>query len=357
MKNIKIAFLHNTLKHYRRDLFINLSNNFYIDFAFLKKINNEDKLNLIHVSELWKRKYHLIVTGIYPEFEYAPKVLVTLLIFKIKNVPIIGWSEFWNWPKVNFSDKVRHILYYIYFFLALKFLDGLIVPSRKSFDYFYKIGFSSKPIFIIPNTTDMHPPDELRTKRLKDMLKLKGKKVILYLARVDRQKGLEYLIKAYAKLQRERNDVFLLIGGKIEPKYKKKIDYICNILHINDYKFIGYVPNQVKNLYFNLCDVYVLPSLYDPFAITVVEAMMCGKPIIVSKGVGASDLIINEYNGFIVNVADEEELYLALKKALDPSIARKIGKRALLTFHKKASIEVVTNNFIWLINKMSLKCH
>jgi len=75
-----------------------------------------------------------------------------------------------------------------------------------------------------------------------------------------------------------------------------------------------YIPEEEKASYLKAADIFILPSLRDPWGLTINEAMVCEKPIITTWDVGAKELVRD--NGIVVPSGDEEKLYEAMRDLL-----------------------------------------
>ena len=127
----------------------------------------------------------------------------------------------------------------------------------------------------------------------------------VYVGRVNQQKGFHYLIKAISDLK-EDNFIFRIIGA-----YNDKYEMVNDLP--GSCKLIGHIPkNGVYNIYENT-DVMIFPSLADGFGLVVLEALSFGIPVICSRNAGASDLIVDGFNGFLVDAGDE----VAIKNKLN----------------------------------------
>ncbi|MBI2105986.1 glycosyltransferase family 4 protein [Candidatus Woesearchaeota archaeon] len=157
-------------------------------------------------------------------------------------------------------------------------------------------------------------------------------------------KGLDILVKAFAKLEKERNDVFLLICG--DGPFKVEIKKLIQELNIKNIHFEDKIISPYeKGFYYSICDVFVLPSTFrdydaDCWGVVLNEAMSLGKPVISTDATGgAHDLIKQGINGFMVKEKDIEGLYNSLRKILsDKRLKEKMGKE---------SKKIIENNFTY----------
>jgi len=127
--------------------------------------------------------------------------------------------------------------------------------------------------------------DEIR-KRIRDRYKIDGnEKVILYVGAEQPRKNLDTLIKAFYKLKKKMPETRLI---KIGPPYwkgarKKLLDLILSLNLQKDVIFINFVPEEDLPIFYNIADLFVLPSYYEGFGQPPLEAMACGCPIITTN--------------------------------------------------------------------------
>jgi glycogen(starch) synthase len=129
-----------------------------------------------------------------------------------------------------------------------------------------------------------------------------GKKVVLFLGRVTLQKGPDYFLDAAAKVLRKEKNVRFVLAGKgdmLHAMIEKSIS-----LGIADHVvFTGHAQN-IERLY-RSANLYVMPSVSEPFGITALEALSSGTPLIISKQSGVSEVVSH---CFKVDFWDTDEL-------------------------------------------------
>lgn len=141
--------------------------------------------------------------------------------------------------------------------------------------------------------------------------------VFLYTGRIVPEKGVKELILAFNKISNS-NKLKLLIVGDISCKNNKNKKYINEIkniakLHSHNIIFAGYVDYENIQKYYYLANVGVIPSIWEePFALTVIENLASGNPVIVSKSGGMPEIvndkcaiIVNKDENYIDNLAKE----------------------------------------------------
>lgn len=118
------------------------------------------------------------------------------------------------------------------------------------------------------------------------------KKIVLYLGRLSMHKGPDYFIKAAKKVLEHRDDILFVMAGSGEL-LPKMIDLACSLGIGDKILFTGRLKDrEVKKIY-EAADLYVLPSVSEPFGITALEAASNGVPVITSKNAGVREVLTN----------------------------------------------------------------
>ena len=117
-------------------------------------------------------------------------------------------------------------------------------------------------------------------------------KVVTFLGRLTYQKGPEYFIEAAQKvLQKQKNVKFIMAGsGDMKDKIVRKVN---NLGIADQVSFPGFLNHDGINELFNRTDVFVMPSVSEPFGLSSLEALQCKVPVIMSKQSGVSEVIKN----------------------------------------------------------------
>lgn len=181
-----------------------------------------------------------------------------------------------------------------------------------------------------------------------------GKQVIFFLSRLDRfhrYKGLEYLLRAIRKIK-DKFPVQLNIGGEGELMEYYKI--LAKEYGIQDFvTFLGAVQDEQLVEYYNLCDVFVLPSIsaaQEGFGLAALEAMACKKPIIVTEIVGVAEEVKINNSGLVVKSGNVDELSQALEYLLShKDKAGEMGESAYAAVRNKYTwerhVDIVENEY------------
>lgn len=364
MKN-KILFIHNKCPVYRKPIFNMLTKEYGVSFIFtgekkVEGLNSETRtLNRYGfgrfavapglIPKVLLGKYDLLVL---PPMDSPGELIDNIFCFvfaKLRAKPYMVWSERWNWKKTNVS-LIKKIYFAfdrkIFGFISRNAAACATSGGMKQKEYFLSLGVRGDKILIIPYTTSAEDmSDAGDPEKIREELKVGNKKIILYVGRLIKRKGLNYLIDAFGRLRKERGDVCLLVVGG-EGFYGKSYEGSFTLQELGqqgkeqglkmgeDIFFMGDVEHKDLGKYYKLCDVFVLPGVTDviaePWGLVLNEAMIFGKPIVSTDAVGAAyDLIKDGLNGFMVPERDHEALYKGIKKILsDDKLEKTMGEES-----------------------------
>jgi len=153
-----------------------------------------------------------------------------------------------------------------------------------------------------------------------------GKKVILFLGRVNFKKGLDILARAFGQIGRARNDTILMIAGPDHEGYGARVrGWLQDEGVVDKAIFTGMLVRERKEAVLAGASTFALSSYTENFGIAVVEAMAAGIPVVISRAVNISETVRSFEAGIVVG-DDPEELASALKQLLDdPTFAQRTG--------------------------------
>ncbi len=306
-------------------------------------IDNHTNTAIGLIKQLAINKYDIIIDS----FVFIEGI-IPFIFAKLKRKSIIFWTEDWGWVRQS-TLKRRFIVQLEN--LILNKSDALLVPGSRHKDYFMSRNIPAEKIFIMPNVSNISFfNDDLSNKQDFALRKLPNERIILYVGRLDKRKGLSYLLEAFSKLKKEHSHVKLVIIGKGD--YQNELENLAKKLDCHrDVQFVGYVDDKYLPLYYDICDIFVVPSINygmaDPWVLTVNEAMFFGKPVIVTDAVGAAfDMITSGENGFIVPEKNSDALGDAIKKLLlNPDLQIRMGNESKHIINEKFRYINMINGF------------
>ena len=139
-------------------------------------------------------------------------------------------------------------------------------------------------------------------------------KYIFSLCSLGKRKNLEFAIRNFFTFIKNNNidDLKLVLGGSIWPKYKKELDSIINKYDSSKIILAGYIEEQELAKYYTNALCFIYPSLYEGFGLPVLEAMQCGCPVITSNISSLPEVIGDA--GIQINPKNDDELISAYEK-------------------------------------------
>jgi phosphatidylinositol alpha-mannosyltransferase len=202
-------------------------------------------------------------------------------------------------------------------------LDGRIAVSSVAMQYVNK--YFPAEYTIIPNGIDTHHFNNSVApfEQFED-----GKINILFVGRLEKRKGFDYLWKAYRLVKQEYTDVRLIQVGpgiRLRNKYQKRI----RRAGLSDVVFTGYATYDDLPRYYKTADIVCFPNTgWESFGVVLLEAMSVGKPIIASAINGFTSVLTDGVEGITVPPRNVEKLAEALLQLIrDESLRRQMGAR------------------------------
>ena len=169
-------------------------------------------------------------------------------------------------------------------------------------------------------------PDPKLLQRFRRALAGDEERLVLYVGRLDPEKGVEVLLQAFAAVLAERLRARLVLAGsgKLEEELRKKS---ASLGVDKSTVFAGYVQGETLNYLYRCADVLAVPSLYEPFGIVALEGMICGTPVVASDTGGLSEILRSSGDGVLVKPGSIADWFRALIAILsDAEARRKIGE-------------------------------
>ena len=267
----------------------------------IKAVLNEEKFDIIHLHE-----------------PFMPMLCTAVLRFS--NTANVGtFHAVHGKPGYNFGRPISTIMLK----RRAHKLDGKTAVSKPAMEFARKHvpGYYT----IIPNGVDLDhfspnvsPIDEF----------CDGKVNILFVGRLEKRKGVSYLLKAYKRVKQEIPNSRLIIvgpGTRLRGKYERQVKRSG----LKDVVFVGYVSYDELPRYYETADIFCAPAIgWESFGIILLEAMAMGKPIVASNIDGYASLVTHGVEGLLVPPKDEEMLAQALITLMaNESLRQEMGAR------------------------------
>jgi len=291
--------------------------------------NNLKRFDLVHLHEY--RSFQNIVIHHYASRYHSPYVLQA------------HGSLLPSGAKPRFKKLFDSVFGYN----LLNDTSKLIALNQEESKQYQQMGLLKEKISIIPNGLDFSAYRQLpRQESFKKKFGIaKDKKIILFMGRINWTKGVLVLVKAQAYLMRNLkfHDSILAIVGP-DNGCLNETQTLANSLGIKDSViFTGPLYGQDKLAAYVDADVCVLPSTYEAFPMTLLEACACGKPIIASKISTLQDFV-NQAGGFFFELQNSQQLAMRLLEILsDSKGAARMGIKGKAFVEANFSIEKVVD--------------
>jgi glycosyltransferase involved in cell wall biosynthesis len=218
--------------------------------------------------------------------------------------------------------------------------DHFFLVSSTYLGLMAELGVADPPATVLPMGVDCARFAVRRTAddgaEVRARLGLAGKRVILFVGRLEEKKGLPYLAEAFCRLQAERPEVHLVVVGAgtyEEALRRHAAEHHCE----SRVTLCGRVDNQEIPGYYKAADVLACPSIVDStgetegMPVVLLEAMASGRPVVATRVSGIPDVVKDGINGLLVEPCDAAALEAALARSLDEGVAPRLAEGALAT--------------------------
>jgi glycosyltransferase involved in cell wall biosynthesis len=306
---------------------------------FLPAIRNKNKLSFWNplnyglLRTLRKHKFDVIwLHG------WSYWTNITAIVFaKLLGIKVFVRGE--STLHIKQDNKIKQLIKNMFMFTLKTMADGFLAIGAWNREFYLHYGVDPKKIHLMPYAVDnefFQSKNILagaKKEELKSSLGLqKGRPIILYASKMTERKLAIDLLEAYSRFSedgiKEPLPYLLFIG---DGEMKNTLENRVEKFGWKSVKFLGFKNQTELPAYYNLCDVFVLPSWNEPWGLVINEVMNSAKAVIVSDQVGCGpDLVRNGENGYIFKAGNVEDLFSVLKKTLEDSDRlQKMGRKSL----------------------------
>ncbi|MBV9327905.1 MAG: glycosyltransferase [Chloroflexi bacterium] len=190
------------------------------------------------------------------------------------------------------------------------------------------------PIVVIPGGVDLDRFRPLPRRTARAQLGLAAKhKVVLFVGRIQRLKGLEVLLRAFAQLG-DLDARLLIVGGRPgtgpESREITRLQHLASRLGVAERtQFLGALAHEELPTYYSAADVSVMPSSYESFGLVAVESLACGTPVVATRVGGLRSIVRDGETGLLVPWRDAELFAERLRRVLtDDALRRHLAGQA-----------------------------
>lgn len=251
---------------------------------------------------------------------FAPLCLIIKRLLKIPYTLALYGIEI---PEIKSSAKIKAVSNASLIITISEYAKNLILEQ---------LPYLAERIYMLPSAVDgsiFKIKD--RSRDLQIQHGLGQRPLILSLARLSTKehKGQDRVIKALPLVLREVPDaVYLVVGGGIDERVN---DLMHQYPELRDsVVFTGPIANDQRIDYYNLSDLYILPSKFEGFGIVFIESLACGVPVIASDGYGCRAGLLNEELGLVIPPDDIEAIAKSIVSILNRTAPSRLFERKTL---------------------------
>ena len=271
-------------------------------------------------------------------------ILLSILLRKPSIIKLAssGWGGDIQRARETFFGK-------IFLFMARK-ASVIITLSTTVEQELIEEKIDPSKICLIPNGVDLERFKEIEGKsQLRKELGIADKKTIIYTGRLSYEKGVDYLIRSFSKLNWEANCQLIIIADGPE---RGNIIWLLDHYQLSKSVILIQEVDDVVS-YLNAADLFVLPSQYEGLSNSLLEAMACGLPVISTRVGGSIDIIEDGINGLLVDVDNEEQFTKAILRVFNDSLlAISLGKNARQTIVMQYDLDKISETYLELYKKI-----
>ena len=358
-----VQMLKNALERKNHTVYIITSNDSSIKYDY------DEKNHIIRVPGIPTGIYDYRLTSFYPikvinlikswnldvihsHTEFGVGIFARIFA-KQFNIPLVHtyhtmYEDYTHYITHGYFDKTsKKIVEYLTKFYCDKTASELIVPTNKAYKLFKEKYKFEKNIHIVPTgiEVDRFFKENVNIKIVQDLRKKLGytKKdiVLIFVGRIAKEKNIEFLLNAHKKIITKNPNIKLLIVG--DGPDKKRFEELTIEMKIDkNVKFVGKIPWDETEFYYNASDIFVTASTTDTPGLTIIEAMASGVAPVCINDDAFIGTITNNLNGYIFN-NETEYCNLILELANNKNMRLKTGEQARIQAEHLSSSQFASN--------------
>lgn len=191
--------------------------------------------------------------------------------------------------------------------------------------------------------------DQINSTSIEKKYALKGKDVVMFIGRLTKEKGVEYLIDAAKKIAAE----IIVIG---DGSHRKFLENYVQLKGAKNVRILGYLKAEETRQFYKRANVVVVPSVWDePLGLVILEAMAMETPVVASNKGGIPLAVKDGYNGYLVRPRSAKAISEAVNRILnDDVLADKLGRNARKFVEERFGwANAIVPKFVTLYKKVS----
>lgn len=290
---------------YKRSIF-----NIFLAIKQIHAVIEDVNPDIIHVHSTW--------AGLFVRLPY---------LFRKRKAKIMYQSH--GWAFLMDTSKYKKSIYALVEKILSIPTDKIINISNYEQKQAIRYGLNKNKMIMIYNGVE----DKINKSSLK--LNWDENKInLLFVGRLDRQKGLDLFLDVYDKMKLKNIHLYVIGTSVLDNNLPKSTEYVT---------YLGWVDNKDIDVYYQTCDAVIMPSRWEGFGLVAVEAMRNLKPVIASNVGALPELIKNNTNGYIFDIKNDKKLKEILLN-INKNELQNLGKQARQIYLKKFTDSIFIKN-------------
>jgi len=324
----------------------------FIPMGIERKVSPwRDACALVQLFGLFRRERYYLVHSIMPKTG-----LLTMLAARAAGIPhrlhtftgqVWATKQGWKRQALKVFDKI-----------IVKLATHILVDSPSQRDFLVAEGVLRRHQGIVLGDgsicgvdSELFKPDAEIRSRIRTQLDIgPAQPVILFLGRLNRDKGMLDLAPAFVEIAKKHADAVLVLVGAEEDVPFARIQEICGEYR-SQLRRVSYTPNPEH--YMAMADIFCLPSYREGFGQVIIEAAATGVPAVATKIYGITDAIEDQTTGLLYAAGDINALIQSLSLLIeDPDYRHRLGNAARARALSRFSSRQITDEMISLYSQL-----
>lgn len=264
---------------------------------------------------------------------------IAIIIAHFEGIPVV-FTPHGIYPPRSISNALLKKVFDLSFGrLSMKFSDKIIALTAHNKRLLLQIGAPEEKICILPN--GVSPEDFVTVNRSRQKLREKNSgPVLLYVGRIDWNKRIEKVVEAMPLIVKKFPSAKFIIAGPDYANYTSKLKLLGEKLKVKHAIMVAGSVSRKKLLdLYSMADVFILPSSYEGFGLSMLEAMCSNIPLVVSPNGGPSDILTHRVNAWLLKEISDVEIFQAVNSV--------ISDRKLQETMTQNAFELVNKKYTW----------
>ncbi len=368
--NKKVVIIHNIIAPYKVVLFNELSKlipNMEVIFIAEKESRRDWSIDYTKIEFPYILLFKCSIDKIN-SFAIAKNTWRTLRTIRSETLIICDYSNIFGWISLLWAKKNKNnMIFWLdstyddrkhYFpkeqikHFFLKHFDAYLAPGKKTKQYLEYMKVDSSKItttgYSVNNNFFIEQYQLFRNQRdtLLNELAIKRKQNFIFIGRFAPEKNIFTLLESFKEISKNNNEWGLLLLGD-GPLKEDIISFIIDNKLEDKIQLQGFIQQDEIVKYLVVSDVFILPSLSEPWGLVVNEAMLCSKPVIVSNRCGCETELVNEgVNGFSFDPNNQLKLTNLMQGFVNGNYNIKSMGEASFAIVRKHSPSIISQNIV-----------